>query len=122
VQNHMAHLHEPSDRSVRRLARRVAPETIENLCMLMTADAFGRPPRPQHVPALVATLRQRAAELKVQDRAPEPILKGRHLLELGMSPGKEFGPLLEAAYEAQLEGRFSDLDGALKLVRELKKK
>jgi tRNA nucleotidyltransferase (CCA-adding enzyme) len=122
VQNHMAHLHEPSDRSVRRLARRVAPETIENLCVLMTADAFGRPPRPQRVPPLVGTLRQRATELKIQDRAPEPILKGRHLVELGMSPGKEFGPILEAAYEAQLEGRISDLDGALKLVEELTKK
>jgi tRNA nucleotidyltransferase (CCA-adding enzyme) len=122
VQNHMAHLQEPSDRSVRRLARRLAPETIENLCVVMTADAFGRPPRPQQVSALVGTLRQRATELKIQDRAPEPILKGRHLVGLGMSPGKEFGPILEAAYEAQLEGKIADLEGALKLVEKLTRK
>jgi tRNA nucleotidyltransferase (CCA-adding enzyme) len=122
VQNHMAHLHEPTDRSVRRLARRVAPETIENLCALMTADAFGRPPRPQEAPAMVVSLRQRASALNVKDRAPEPILKGRHLVEMGMSPGKEFGPILEAAYEAQLEGRIGDLAGALKLVEELTRK
>ena len=32
----------------------------------------------------------------------------------GMSPGKEFGKVLETAFEAQLEGAFSDLEGAQK--------
>lgn len=114
VRNHMAHLHEPTDRSVRRLARRLVPETIEGLCVLMTADAFGRPPRPPRVPEMVKVLRERAGELDVRDRAPEPILKGRHLIELGMTPGKNFGEILDAAYEAQLEGAFLDLEGALK--------
>jgi tRNA nucleotidyltransferase (CCA-adding enzyme) len=112
IRNHMAHLHEVTDRSVRRLARRLVPETIEGLCVLMTADALGRPPRVPRVPAIVTALQQRAAELKVQNRPPEPILKGRHLVELGMSPGKDFGRILDAAYEAQLEGKFFDLDQA----------
>jgi tRNA nucleotidyltransferase (CCA-adding enzyme) len=117
VRNHMAHLHEPSDRSVRRLARRLVPETIEGLCVLMTADAFGRPPRPPRVPTMVTALRKRAGELNVQDRAPEPILKGRHLIEQGMTPGKNFGEILDAAYEAQLEGAFFDLEGALQWLK-----
>jgi tRNA nucleotidyltransferase (CCA-adding enzyme) len=50
----------------------------------------------------------------VQDRAPEPILKGRHLIEQGMTPGKTFGEILDAAYEAQLEGAFLDIEAALK--------
>jgi tRNA nucleotidyltransferase (CCA-adding enzyme) len=112
IRNHMAHLNEVTDRSVRRLARRLVPETIDGLCVLMTADAFGRPPRPPRVPAMVSALRQRAAELKVQNRAPEPILKGRHLLQLGMTPGKVFGQILDVAYEAQLEGKFFELDQA----------
>ncbi len=33
---------------------------------------------------------------------------------LGMEPGKHFGALLDEAFEAQLEGGFTDLDGALK--------
>jgi tRNA nucleotidyltransferase (CCA-adding enzyme) len=99
---------------VRRLARRLVPETIEGLCVLMTADAFGRPPRPPRVPTMVTALRKRAGELNVQDRAPDPILKGRHLIEQGMTPGKSFGEILDAAYEAQLEGHFTDLEGALK--------
>jgi tRNA nucleotidyltransferase (CCA-adding enzyme) len=112
VRNHMAHLHEVTDRSVRRLARRLVPETIEGLCVLMTADAFGRPPRPPCLPAIVTALQQRAVELQVENRPPEPILKGRHLMELGMSPGKTFGRILDAAYEAQLEGKFFDVDQA----------
>lgn len=112
VRNHMAHLHEVTDRSVRRLARKLSPETIEGLCVLMTADAFGRPPRSRRAPAMIPALRERAAALHVQDRAPEAILKGRHLLQLGMAPGPDFGEILNAAYEAQLEGRFFTLDEA----------
>ena len=113
VRNHMAHMHDVTDRSVRRLARKLAPETIEGLCVLMTADAYGRPPRPRRAPAMIGALRERAAALHVQDRAPEAILKGRHLLQLGMTPGPEFSLILNAAYEAQLEGRFFTIDEAL---------
>jgi len=112
VRNHMAHLHEVTDRSVRRLARKLTPETIEGLCALMTADAHGRPPRPRHAPAMIGALRERAAALHVQDRAPEAILMGRHLIQLGMTPGPEFSAILNAAYDAQLEGRFLNLEEA----------
>jgi hypothetical protein len=37
---------------------------------------------------------------------------GRHLVELGLEPGKMFGAILDKAYEAQLEGTFSDLPQA----------
>ena len=117
VGNHMAHLQEPTDRAVRRLARRLAPETIEGLCVLMTADSFGRPPRPKRVPPMVIALKERAEALHVQDRAPEPILMGRHLLELGMKAGPEFGEILDAAYEAQLEGKFFTLEEAHEWLR-----
>src|SRR6185295_13795146 len=43
VTNHLAHLQTLSDRSVRRLARRLEPATIEELIVLITADQFGRP-------------------------------------------------------------------------------
>ena len=38
---------------------------------------------------------------------------GRHLIDLGMKPGEAFGQLLHKAYDAQLEGTFNDLPGAL---------
>jgi hypothetical protein len=36
-----------------------------------------------------------------------------------MKPGPEFGKILEKAYDAQLEGDFSDLEGALSFLRSL---
>jgi tRNA nucleotidyltransferase (CCA-adding enzyme) len=112
VKNHMAHLEIVTDRAVRRLAKRLEPETIPGLCVVMTADSMGRPPSPPRVPPVVSALLAKTAELQVQNSAPKPILMGRHLLELGLPPGREFGEILAAAYEAQLEGRFSDIPGA----------
>jgi tRNA nucleotidyltransferase (CCA-adding enzyme) len=112
VKNHMAHLDVVTDRAVRRLAKRLEPESIPSLCVVMTADAMGRPPSPAVPPAVVPALLAKTAELQVQERAPQPVLMGRHLLDLGMSPGKAVGEILAAAYEAQLEGEFGDLAGA----------
>jgi len=114
VANHLAHLQTLSDRSVRRLAKRLEPATIEELIVLITADQFGRPPRPQAISENLRALQRRAAELQVQSSAPKPILLGRHLIELGMQPGREFGVILEAAFDAQLEGSFFDLPQALR--------
>ena len=118
VRNHMAHLQEVTDRSVRRLAKRLEPENIEGLCLVMTADAMGRPPRPPQVPGMVGALQAKAAELQVEQSAPKPILRGRHLIPLGLKPGPELGVLLRAAYEAQLEGKFLNLEQALRWLEE----
>jgi tRNA nucleotidyltransferase (CCA-adding enzyme) len=116
VRNHLIHLETVSDRAIRRLARRLAPESIESLCLIMTADSMGRPPRPAVVPESVKILLDRAHELEVRQKPPPRILQGRHLLPLGLSPGKRLGAVLDKAYEAQLEGVFTDLEGALKWV------
>jgi tRNA nucleotidyltransferase (CCA-adding enzyme) len=118
VKQHMAHLQVVTDRNVRRLAKRLEPETIQSLCLVMTADAMGRPPRPPAPPPVIAALQTKAVELHVHDSAPKPILMGRHLIELGMSPGKEFGDILAAAYDAQLEGVFSNLTQAFRWLAE----
>ncbi len=112
VVNHMAHLQTVSDRSVRRLAKRLEPSSIEDLCVIITSDSMGRPPRPANVPKFVEQLLVKAYELEEKNRAPRPILRGRHLIERGLSPGPEFGEILSQAFEAQLEGEFKDLEGA----------
>ncbi|MBC8002247.1 MAG: polynucleotide adenylyltransferase [Opitutaceae bacterium] len=112
VVNHMAHLQLLTDRAVRRLARRLEPETIEGLCLVMTSDSMGRPPKPATVPEAVAQLSIKAGELRVREQAPKPILLGRHLLEFGLTPGRQFSRILAAAFEAQLDGEFSNLEGA----------
>jgi tRNA nucleotidyltransferase (CCA-adding enzyme) len=112
VQNHLVHLETVTDRAIRRLARRLAPESIEGLCLIMTADSMGRPPRPPVEPQNVKTLLARAHELAVRHMPPPPLLLGRHLLEMGVAPGPRMGAILDKAYEAQLEGAFADLDAA----------
>ncbi len=114
VTNHLAHIQPATERSVRRLARRLDPETIHGLAIVVTADAFGRPPKPQIIPQGLTALLDIAATLDLQAAAPKPILMGRHLMQLGLAPGRDMGRLIDAAFEAQLEGAFSDLPGALR--------
>lgn len=118
VENHMVYLAEITTRSVRRLARRLQPESIDRLCTLMTADAYGRPPRPRTPVPGIQRLRTLADELAVASTAPSPILLGRHLLALGLPAGKNLGEWTRAAFEAQLDGHFGDLPGAYRWLAE----
>jgi tRNA nucleotidyltransferase (CCA-adding enzyme) len=120
VVHHLAHLQTITDRSVRRLAKRLEPENINGLCLVMTADHMGRPPKPPTVPEGVIALKAKAAELQVQIKPLAPILMGRHLIALGVRPNPQFKAILDEAYQAQLEGRFSDLDQALRWLSEQK--
>lgn len=112
VQLHLFHHHGQipfSDNSVRRLARKLAPATVDDLIAIMRADHNGRPPlRSEDSLARIDELLAKAHELKLQDAAPKPIILGRHLLNLGYAPSPKFKPTLEAAFEAQLDGDFAD--------------
>ncbi len=55
---------------------------------------------------------ERARELAVEKKAPEPILMGRHLIEMGLKPGPEFKRILDAVYEMQLDGVVVSLEDA----------
>ena len=63
-------------------------------------------------------LAEQAERLRVADAAPKPIVQGRDLIALGMKPGVEFGRILKAAYDAQLDGAFFDLKGGIDYVKE----
>jgi len=98
--------------TVRRLASRVS---IRRVCLVAEADFLGRTTPDAlagHDPS-TAWLMQVAQSLDVAFKKPEPILMGRHLLEQGITPGPKMGELLKQAFEAQLDGEFGDLDGAL---------
>ena len=102
--------------AIRRLATRV---NIENLCLVAKADYLGRTTEDAKTgvdPASVWLLEE-AHKLAVATSAPEPILQGRHLLDLGYQPGPKMGKLLKQAYEAQLEGEFSELNGAIQWIK-----
>ena len=56
--------------------------------------------------------------LGVGDGKLEPILKGRHLLELGFEQGPNVGKIIKELMERQLDGEFSTLEEALEIVKE----
>jgi tRNA nucleotidyltransferase (CCA-adding enzyme) len=62
---------------------------------------------------------ERARELEVEQRAPAPILLGRHLIELGLTPGPKMGEITRAVYEMQLDGRVRTLEEAKAAAQEL---
>lgn len=112
VREHLAGLQEMTPRAVRRLARRLVPETIARLAVVMTADAMGRPPLPAAVPSYVDALLEKARAEEVVASAPSPILRGRDLVALGVAEGPQLGAILRRAYDAQLDGAFADPHGA----------
>lgn len=118
VVNHLAHHQggssEFSDTAVRRLARRLSPASIDELCVVMKADHNGRPPlHSEQTLTRIEQLRERARGLELAAKAPKPLILGRHLLQLGLRAGPDFKPLLDEAFEAQLDGKFLDEAGGL---------
>ena len=103
-----------SDSAIRRLAAKVV--RIDRLIRVAAADDAGRPPFPSE-PEPLKWLAAQAERLRVADSAPKPLVQGRDLIAFGMKPGPEFGKILKAAYEAQLDGKFTDHEGGIKYVR-----
>ena len=103
-----------TDGAIHRLAATVV--RIDRLIRVAAADDEGRPPYPSE-PEPLRWLAEQAERLRVADAAPKPIVQGRDLIALGMKPGVEFGRILKAAYEAQLDGQFFDLKGGIEYVR-----
>ena len=105
-----------SDGAIRRLAAKVV--RIDRLIRVAAADDAGRPPFPSE-PEPLQWLAREAERLRVADSAPKPLVQGRDLIALGMKPGVEFGRILKAAYEAQLDGKFLTREDGVKFVRGL---
>ena len=63
----------------------------------------------------------RVAELRASPSGlePQPLLTGEVLISMGFRPGPAFKCVLSEVYDAQLEGRISDLEGAKSLAQKL---
>lgn len=102
--------------AVRRLSAEVV--RIDRLIRVAAADDAGRPPFPRDDAAL-KWLAAEAERLEVKRAAPRAIVLGRHLIELGLKPGVEFGKLLKICYEAQLDGEIKTLEDGLALLKRI---
>jgi len=56
-------------------------------------------------------------EERVREPEPEPLLRGRDLIEMGYKPGPRMGRILAAVEDARLENRIGDADEAREWVR-----
>jgi len=106
-----------SDRAFRRLA--LNAKRLDLLADLVECDVRGIAAGEEKLAeklALLAKFRTRANELSLAQTPPSPLVLGRHLLARGIKPGPQMKPLLDRCFEAQLEGEFHDLDGAMKFL------
>ena len=103
-----------SDGAFRRLSQKV---DLELLARVAKSDCLGR--GGGFDCSAMDWFLDRARELGVQHAPPEPLVKGRHLLALGMTPGPRVGELLKQVYERQLDGSITTIDEAIVLAREL---
>jgi len=116
VMEHMCHMHgQPTERAVRRLAHRLQPASITLWEKLVEADASGRHPARPSRPALPWL--QQAKAMQHHSEPPKPIVNGKMLLALGIEPGPSMGRIIKRAYQAQLDGSFTDETSALQWLQ-----
>lgn len=109
------------DGGFRRLARKVEPDLLYRVAK---ADSLGRNaewvPREKWFGSEAQEwFIGRARELDVEEKGPQPILMGRHLIEMGLEPSPAFGDILSAVFEKQLDGEITTLEDAIEEARKL---
>lgn len=111
----------PGDGAFRRLARKVEPDLLYRVAK---ADALGR--NPEWIPKekwfkaeAQEWFIERAKGLKVETKAPDSFLMGRHLIDLGLQPSKEFGEITKAVYELQLDGKVTNVEEAIEAAKKI---
>jgi tRNA nucleotidyltransferase (CCA-adding enzyme) len=112
------------DGAFRRLARKVEPDLLYRVAK---ADSLGRnpewlPPEKRFGSEAQEWFIQRVRELEIERKAPDPILMGRHLIELGLEPGPQFKQILDQVYELQLDGKVSTVPEAIETAKLLANK
>ncbi len=105
VKSHLSpfqlYLHNSSDKAVKRLALKV---DIEMLCLVCLADCLGRTIEDKcKCHDAIFWLKNKAAQLKVSNEGPKPIVIGKDLIELGFIPGVLFKEILDFAFDLQLD-------------------
>ena len=98
-----------TDGAFRRLAQKV---DMELLVRFGRADCHGR--TGTFDCSAMDWFIERARTLGVEHKPPAPILLGRHLIKLGVTPGPRMGEILRTVYELQLDGSVATLEDAIR--------
>ncbi|MDA1093641.1 MAG: polynucleotide adenylyltransferase [Acidobacteria bacterium] len=100
------------DGAFRRLARKV---DLELLARLAQSDCLGR--TGSFDCSAMDWFLDRARALGVEHAPPDPLLLGRHVINLGVAPGPQVGIVLKTVYEQQLDGQVTTLEEAVVAAR-----
>jgi tRNA nucleotidyltransferase/poly(A) polymerase len=102
-----------------RLAADVDGE-IELLVYLDAADRAGRKKKPiQGLDREGRWLLQKFEELNVSRETIQPLVMGRDLIELGISPGPQMGKFLKTLYHKQLDNEFDTKKAGLVIAKKM---
>jgi len=102
-----------------RLASEVNGE-IELLIYLDAADRAGRRERPiKNLDRAGQWLLKKFKELRVSKESIKPLIMGRDLIKMGVSPGPRMGKILKKLYELQLDNEFEKKKQGLELARRI---
>lgn len=104
------------DAAYRRLALRV--KRMDLLHKLSLCDMNAMPPR-KFEPHCLDPFIEKAKALSLEDSIPAPIVMGRHLIQLGVSPGIKMKPILAKCFEAQLDGKFNTIEDGISFAKTL---
>jgi len=102
------------DGAFRRLAQKV---DLELLARLARADCLGR--TGTFDCSAMDWFLERARALGVEHQPPAPLMLGRHLLALGLTPGPRVGEVLKQVYEKQLDGEITSVEEAIAAARNI---
>lgn len=58
-----------------------------------------------------------AQELEVAESQPQPLIRGRDLIQLGVRPGPEMGQMLQKIFDAQLDGLISTFEEGIQFFQ-----
>jgi poly(A) polymerase len=111
VRNHLRHTQAPHMR-LSTLKRFLGETGIDELLKLTRIDALSANGDLQYYRFCVEKL----SELKQEEIHPEPLLRGRDLIEMGFAPGPIFQHILRQVEEAQLGGELCDREQAREWV------
>lgn len=108
------------DRAWRRLARRMARSgtSLDLLQRVARADHLGRTTQEARARVFPAgdQFIERARALGLDQSAPADVVQGRHLLAIGLKPGREIGALLDRCRRVQDDTGWTDPQRILEQV------
>lgn len=111
VRSHLRHM-QAAQMRLATLKRFLGEEGIDELLELTRIDALSSNGDLQYYRYCL----DKRAELKEEEIHPEPLVRGRDLIEMGFSPGPKFSEMLKQVEEAQLNGDLHSREEALEWI------